>query len=52
MRLTEREHEIVDLAIAGLTAREISNELGLSFHTVRTHIRNVYDKTGSQPALS
>jgi DNA-binding NarL/FixJ family response regulator len=44
--LTARERDIVDLLVLGFTAREISAELNISFHTVRTHIRNVYDKSG------
>jgi DNA-binding NarL/FixJ family response regulator len=44
--LTKREREIVGLLVTGATAQEIASGLRLSFHTVRTHIRNVYAKLG------
>lgn len=44
--MTEREFEIAASLVSGATARDISMELGLSFHTVRTHIRNLYAKVG------
>ena len=44
--LSAREVQIVDLLANGATAKEISRELALSFHTVRTHIRNIYTKLG------
>jgi DNA-binding NarL/FixJ family response regulator len=44
--LTDRESEIVESLIVGATAREVARELRLSFHTVRTHIRNIYQKLG------
>lgn len=44
--LSERETQIVDSLANGATAKEIARELALSFHTVRTHIRNVYGKLG------
>lgn len=34
------------MLVLGFTAREIAGDLGLSFHTVRTHIRNIYEKLG------
>lgn len=42
--LTEREGEILDLLIAGLRYREISEKLFISIETVRTHIRHIYEK--------
>jgi LuxR family maltose regulon positive regulatory protein len=42
--LTTREVEIFRLYIDGLTSREIAEELFISFHTVRTHLRNIYNK--------
>ena len=44
--LSQREREIVDLLLCGCTAKETARELGLSFHTVRTHIKNVYLRLG------
>ena len=42
--LSLRELQIVDSLVHGATAKEIARELVLSFHTVRTHIRNIYGK--------
>jgi DNA-binding CsgD family transcriptional regulator len=44
--LTVREQDVARFLVAGLTAREISSELEISFHTVRSHIRSLYFKTG------
>ena len=40
--LSERQQEIVDLLMTGMTAKEIAEDLLISFHTVRTHIRTIY----------
>ena len=45
-RLSTREREIVNSLANGATAKEIAIELSISFHTVRSHIRNVYAKLG------
>ncbi|MCB2228564.1 MAG: helix-turn-helix transcriptional regulator [Desulfarculaceae bacterium] len=42
--LTPREEEIAELFAAGLTAKEISLEFGLSTSTVRRHLDSVYRK--------
>lgn len=44
--LTERQNEILKQIVNGLTYRTISEELHISLDTVRTHIRNIYDKLG------
>jgi len=44
--VSEREAQIIKSLIVGATAREIAKELQISFHTVRTHIRNIYQKLG------
>jgi len=44
--LTARQLEIAELASDGATLREIAGHLGLSCHTVRTHLRNVYRLLG------
>jgi DNA-binding CsgD family transcriptional regulator len=43
-RLTQRELEIVDLVIRGLTNPEIATALNLSLHTVRNHLNHVFNK--------
>jgi DNA-binding NarL/FixJ family response regulator len=42
--LTEREKEILSLMIQGKSAKMISSHINISFQTVRTHIKNIYDK--------
>lgn len=42
--LTPREREILQLMVDGLTLRQAAERLYLSFHTVDTHIRNIYAK--------
>ena len=43
-RLSTREHEILDHLALGLLYKEIAARLGISLDTVRTHVRNIYDK--------
>lgn len=42
--LTEREKEVLEQMVAGLTKKEIADQLNLSFHTVDKHIRGIYSK--------
>jgi DNA-binding NarL/FixJ family response regulator len=42
--LTGREKEILRLIVDGLTAKGIAERLFLSFHTVDTHVKNIYTK--------
>lgn len=42
--LSDREREVLELMTQGLIKKEIADRLGLSFHTVNTHLRNVYTK--------
>ncbi len=49
--LTKRELEILRLLGAAKNADEISNELFLSVHTVRNHIRAVLTKLGARSQL-
>jgi len=44
--LTQRETDIVLLLARGLSAKEIAAELALSPHTVRDHVKSIYDKAG------
>jgi PAS domain S-box-containing protein len=46
-RLTSREREVVRLVALGSSTRRIAADLGLSFETVRTHVRNAMAKTGA-----
>ena len=42
--LTPREEEILNCMARGYRAKEIAEELGISIHTVQTHIRKIYAK--------
>jgi DNA-binding NarL/FixJ family response regulator len=42
--LSQRERDIVKCIEQGLTYKEISIRLGISSHTVHTHIKNIYEK--------
>ena len=46
--LSNREREIVHLVALGGTAAEIAEELQISHHTVRTHLRNSMRRTGAR----
>lgn len=46
--LSTREREIVRHVASGSTGPEISDELGISHDTVRTHVRNAMDKLGAR----
>ena len=43
-RISSREKEVLCLLAKGKTKQEIADELFLSFHTVNTHIRNLFAK--------
>jgi NarL family two-component system response regulator YdfI len=43
-KLTSREEEVLRVVATGKTNAEISTELGIAEHTVRYHLRNVYQK--------
>ena len=42
--LSAREKEVLDLLSQGFMYKEIADKLGISFETVRTYIRRVYEK--------
>ena len=42
--LSTREHEVLDLLSQGFMYKEIADKLGISFETVRTYIRRIYEK--------
>jgi PAS domain S-box-containing protein len=46
--LSDREREIVRLVAAGNTGPEIADELHITHHTVRTHVRNAMTKSGAR----
>lgn len=46
-RLTEREHEVLNLLAHGRQNGVIAASMGLSSHTVKAHLRNIYRKLGA-----
>lgn len=49
--LTEREREVMKLAVAGQTNKEIGQRLGISYRTVEIHRTHVMQKTGASNLL-
>jgi DNA-binding NarL/FixJ family response regulator len=43
-RITDAEKEILHLLIRGNPKKHIAHDLGVSFHTVDSHLRNIYTK--------
>jgi DNA-binding NarL/FixJ family response regulator/signal transduction histidine kinase len=43
---TEREKEVITLCSEGLIYKEIADRMGISFHTVNTHKKNIFQKLG------
>lgn len=43
-RLTQREREVLQLLVEGLTTKDISDGLGVSVKTVETHRRHIMEK--------
>ena len=44
--LAQAEQRVAELLYGGLTYKEISSELGISYHTVKKHVQNIYVKCG------
>ncbi len=42
--LSKREEEILNLLVKGYRYKEIADALAISFETVRSHLKNIYDK--------
>jgi DNA-binding NarL/FixJ family response regulator len=42
--LTDRETQVLTLLAEGLSYKMIADKLALSFHTVNTHAKNIYEK--------
>lgn len=49
--LSARELQVLQLVARGHSVEEIAEELGLSHHTVRNHIRNITNKLGVHSKL-
>lgn len=44
VRLTDRETEVLRLIARGCTYSQVADRLGMSAHTVASHIKNAYRK--------
>ncbi len=45
-KISARERDIIELLIQGRSNKEIQDKLFISFHTVKNHIYNIYQKLG------
>jgi DNA-binding NarL/FixJ family response regulator len=45
--LSRRETQILQRVAYGATTREVAHELGISAHTVKTHLERIFDKLGA-----
>jgi two-component system, NarL family, response regulator DegU len=45
--LSKREREILQKVADGSTTRQVANELGISPHTVKTHLERIFEKLGA-----
>lgn len=52
--LTSREQQVLQLVVAGYSNTECARRLAVSVHTVRTHLRSIFDKlnVSSRSALA
>ena len=42
--LSEREHEILSLLVQGMSYKMIAEECFISYATVNTHVKHIYEK--------
>jgi len=49
--LTERERDVLELAVMGYSRNDVAGELGLSVNTVRTHLQHILRKLGVHTTL-
>ena len=45
-QITDREADVMQLIISGLTNKEIADHLNIAERTIKTHITNIYNKLG------
>lgn len=50
--LTKREKEILRLIVHELDSKEIADKLNISFHTVQSHRRNIFEKLQAKSIIS
>jgi DNA-binding CsgD family transcriptional regulator len=49
--LSPRQREVLSLCVRNLTEKQIAKQLGISTHTVDTHLRNAYARMGAQSRM-
>ena len=52
VRLTDRELEVLVRLARGCTYAQAAEELGMSAHTVASHVKNLYRKLGVHSAAA
>jgi two-component system, NarL family, nitrate/nitrite response regulator NarL len=50
--LSARELEVLQLMADGIATREVARQLGISYATVRTHVRSISGKLGTRSMVS
>jgi RNA polymerase sigma factor (sigma-70 family) len=50
-KLSPRQRQIVQLMCQGCTQKEIGRQMGISYNTVRQHLKSARDRTASQTSL-
>jgi two-component system nitrate/nitrite response regulator NarL len=43
---TDREREIIQLIVTGVSNKELSRRLGIAEGTAKVHLHNIYEKLG------
>jgi DNA-binding NarL/FixJ family response regulator len=51
VRLTKREHQVIDLLGEGLSNKDIATRLHIAVHTVKSHVHNVLEKLALRSRL-
>ncbi|HZM36144.1 MAG TPA: LuxR C-terminal-related transcriptional regulator [Burkholderiales bacterium] len=52
IRLTPRESQVLKLLAHGCTYSQVADRLGMSHHTVATHVKNAYRKLDVRSAAA
>lgn len=50
IRLTSREADVLQLLAHGCTYSQVGDRLGVSLHTVESHVKNIYRKLNAHSA--
>jgi DNA-binding NarL/FixJ family response regulator len=50
--LSPREREVLQLMADGIASRQIAKQIGISYSTVRTHVRAISSKLGARSIVN